>query len=93
MPRVVRETDLCTGHGCWPPRPPASWSEDVFVEGLGAVRVDDGWVVHCCTDCHSGTQVDGSPTVFVNGRSWARIGDSISCGSRNRDGSPSVWAD
>jgi len=96
MPGVVRLTDICSGHGCWPSRANSSASTDVFVNGLGAHRVGDGWAAHTCIEIpetHASSQATGSPTVFVNNRALARIGDSIACGSSNATGSGDVYAD
>jgi uncharacterized Zn-binding protein involved in type VI secretion len=92
MPAVVRLGDLCTGHGCYPARPNIEASDTVFVNGLGAHRVDDAWAIHCCGDCHDGLQETGSSTVYVNHKPVARIGDKITCGSYNATGSPNVFA-
>jgi uncharacterized Zn-binding protein involved in type VI secretion len=95
MPGVVRLGDICTGHGCWPPRANSSASNNVFANSRGAHRVGDSWAAHTCPDIpetHGSTQATGSPTVFVNGRAWARIGDSIACGSSNATGSDNVFA-
>ncbi len=94
MPAAVRLSDRCTGHGCWPPRPNAGASGDVFANGRGAHRVGDPWQPHTCPsipETHASTQASGSPTVFVNGRAWARVGDAIACGSANATGSPNVF--
>ena len=96
MPAAHRHRDICTGHGCWPSRPNAEASPDVFVNAMGAHRVGDAWEVHCCPaipECHGSVQASGSPTVFVNGRALARIGDAVACGSKNLTGSPDVFAD
>lgn len=93
MPAAVRFGDICTGHGCWPPRPNDQASEDVFINNLGAHRVGDHWETHCCGPaCHDSNQAEGSPNVFVNGQPLARIGDPIACGSANAQGSPNVFA-
>ena len=93
MPAVHRHTDTCTGHGCFPSRANAEGSPNVFVNGLGAHRVGDGWESHCCGPvCHGSSQASGSPTVFVNGQPLARVGDSVACGSSNATGSPNVFA-
>jgi len=89
--------DICTGHGCWPPRPCISASNDVIVNGRGIHRRGDSWAVHCkpcgkCSCCHGGTLVGGSSTVFANGRQAGRLGDPISCGSLCSTGSPNVNA-
>ena len=93
MPAVHRLGDLCTGHGCFPPRPNIAASGDVFTNGIGVHRVGDGWAVHCCfLACHGGSQAAGSGTVFVNGKAMARIGDAVSCGSAAGTGSGNVFA-
>lgn len=94
MPAAVRDTDICTGHGCWPPRENAEGSPDVYANGLGAHRVDDAWGSHTCPDIpetHASVQKTGSPDVYVNGRKWARVTDSVACGSKNQTGSPNVY--
>jgi len=96
MPAAVRLTDRCTGHGCWPPRANAGASGAVFANSLGAHRVGDPWQPHTCPaipETHASTQASGSPTVFVEGRPWARVGDAIACGSHNATGSPTVYLD
>lgn len=91
MPANHRHHDLCTGHGCWPPRPNATASPDVFVNARAQHRLGDQWQSHCCVGCHGGYLVSGSKTVFANGLEKARIGDPVSCGSRCRDGSPDTY--
>lgn len=93
MPAVARQGDSTTGHSCFPPTVPSSYSSDVFANGLPVVRQGDGIVVHCCPDgpCHGGTYV-GSHTVFVNGSSIQTVGDPISCGDTQAAGSPNVIA-
>lgn len=67
---------------------------DVFINRLGAHRVGDAWDAHCCgSACHGSVQATGSPTVFVNGRALARVGDAVACGSVCATGSPDVFAD
>ena len=88
MSAVVRLGDICSGHGCYPPRPNDEASEDVFVNGDGVHRLGDHWIVHCCDgDCHDGEADEGSDTVFVNGLPVVRIGDAVSCGSIAAQGS------
>lgn len=90
---ITRLGDLSTGHGSFAPRISDSASTDVFVNGIGAVRVGDHWAVHCDSNgCHDGVQATGSSTVFVNGLAVARIGDSISCGDTVAIGSTDVFA-
>lgn len=93
MPAVTRLGDLCSGHGCWPPRSSITASDNVFVNGQGAVRLNDQYAVHCCKkECHDGVLAMGSSTVFVNGRNLGRIGDPVSCGSVVAQGSSNVFA-
>jgi uncharacterized Zn-binding protein involved in type VI secretion len=92
MPAVTRLGDVCTGHGCFGPRPNDEASEDVFINGIGAHRVGDHWVTHCCGPaCHDSVMETGSSSVFINGRAAARIGDMVACGSASAQGSPSVF--
>lgn len=94
MPQAVRHQDLCTGHSCYPPRPNAQASPDVYINYRGAHRVTDAWEVHCCGPaCHGSVQATGSQTVFVNGLALARVGDRVACGSANMTGSVNVYAD
>lgn len=91
---VTRLGDTCTGHGSWPPRPSVEASGNVFVNGIGAHRKNDGWAVHCNSDpqCHDSVLAEGSGTVFVNGKALGRIGDPVACGSAVAKGSSNVFA-
>lgn len=51
MPGIVRKTDMCSGHGCWPPRLPVSCSANVFVNNIPVVRNGDSLESHCCPSC------------------------------------------
>ena len=92
MPPQSRKPDVCTGHGCFPARPPASWSGNVFVNGLEALRQADAYQAHGCAVCvpHGGTVAAGSGSVYINDRQAARIGDPVDCGSAIAVGSPNV---
>jgi uncharacterized Zn-binding protein involved in type VI secretion len=93
MPAISRLGDLTAGHDSFPPRPSDEASSDVFINGIGAVRIGDHFVTHCNPfTCHDGVDSAGSSTVFINGRAAARIRDSISCGDIIAAGSPSVFA-
>jgi uncharacterized Zn-binding protein involved in type VI secretion len=95
MPAVARLGDLCTGHGCWSPRPSSSASPNVFVNGIPAHRQGDGWQTHCCpsiSECHASILAEGSSTVFCNGLQLGRIGDPVACGSTVATGSNNVFA-
>lgn len=94
MPAVARMGDMCTGHGCWNPRPNDEGSPDVFINGVPAHRLGDHWTTHCCfgSMCHASALASGSGSVFVNGRPLGRIGDSVACGSAVAEGSPNVFA-
>lgn len=95
MPAVTRKGDICTGHGCWPPRPNAQGSPDVFANGIEVHRQGDAWLPHTCPaipETHAGVLASGSATVFVNGKQISRIGDPVSCGSSVATGSADVFA-
>ncbi len=95
MAAAARKGDMCSGHGCWPPRASTSGSPNVFINGKPALRVGDSWAAHTCPsipETHASTQAGGSSTVFVNGRGLARIGDAVACGSSVASGSTNVFA-
>lgn len=92
MPPVTRLGDVCTGHGCFPPRPSISASSNVFANGIPVLRVGDAYAPHGCISCstHPGNLSSGSSTVYVNGIPVGRVGDSVTCGSSVASGSPDV---
>lgn len=88
---AARQGDLSTGHGCYPPRPAANGSSNVFINGRPAHRKGDMFEKHCCgKDCHIGATMTGSATVFINGIPAARVGERISCGDIIMTGSTNV---
>lgn len=89
MPSAVRLGDICTGHGKSGPRPNISASDNVKINGKGAHRVGDLWGPH--KGHVVSFQETGSPNVYVNGIAIARVGDYIACGSRNAQGSNTVF--
>lgn len=89
---AARQKDLCTGHGCYPPRPAADGSPTVFTNKRAQQRIGDNWLEHCCGDnCHDAKTTTGSGTVFIDGKPAARITDAISCGSVIMTGSHNVY--
>lgn len=92
MSAATRLGDVCTGHGCFPPRVNDEGSDNVFINGISAHRQGDHWVTHCCGDrCHDSRLSRGSRSVYVNKKQAARIGDPVDCGSVVAQGSPSVF--
>lgn len=91
---VTRLGDICSGHGCFPPRTSISGSPNVFVNSLPAHRQSDAWGPHCCPNkgCHTSVLLSGSMTVFANGLPLGRIGDPVACGSISAQGSRNVFA-
>ena len=81
---VHRLGDICTGHGCFPPRPSTEGSLDVNINGIPAHRLNDAWDTHCCPNqgCHSSVLAAGSGTINANGLQLARVNDLIACGSK-----------
>lgn len=92
MPAAHRQGDICTGHGCFGPRPNIEGSPNVFVNGQPAHRLGDAWGPHKCgKKAHTGNAAGGSPNVFVNGKPKCRVGDPVNCGSVMASGSPNVF--
>jgi uncharacterized Zn-binding protein involved in type VI secretion len=96
MPPVTRLGDMCSGHGCHPPRKSIEGSHNVFVNSIPAHRRGDGWAVHICPPKiyapHGSVLAEGSKTVYVNGRPLGRANDPIACGSVVLGASNNVFA-
>lgn len=95
MPVVARLGDICTGHGCWPPRPSNGASPNVFANGLAVHRKGDSWAPHTCPsipETHASVLASGSGSVFANGQPLGRVGDPVACGSSIATGSSNVFA-
>lgn len=92
MPAVTRLNDLGSGHNSFPTHPSITDSPNVFVNGIGVVRIGDVYAIHSDGhNSHSGNLAQGSPNVFANGIAIGRIGDLISCGGFVLEGSPDVF--
>ncbi len=84
---------MCTGHGCFPPRPNIAGSSDTFVNGIPVHRQSDAWPIHSCGDSfHPGTLARGSSTTIVNNLQVGRVGDPVNCGSCVAEGSNDSFA-
>ena len=93
MPACHRKGDICTGHGCFPPRPSVQGSPNVFTNAIPQHRLTDAWAAHCCgPPCHGSVLCAGSPNVFANTLAVARKGDPVCCGSACATHSPNVFA-
>lgn len=92
MPPTHRQSDVCTGHGCWPPRPTGTYAATTYANNLKIHRLHDSYVVHCCPppNCHGAIGTSGSSTVIVENKPARRIGDTVSCGGVAAVGSPNV---
>lgn len=92
MPGATRLNDMSVGHADFPSRPNIQASSDVIINNKGAVRLGDGWAVHCNhhPTCHDGKSSSSSKTVIINNKGSVRIGDSISCGDKVAQGSNNV---
>lgn len=105
MPPAVRLSDkaACPAdkHGCpacpHPTFGPAvNGSTDVFINKLAAIRLDDPGIHMACCGPNQWQVAKGSPTVYVNGKPLARMGDKTKhCGGDGTliVGSPNVFAD
>jgi len=92
-PPATRLTDVCTGHGCFPPRPTVAGSPDVFTNNLNQIRLTDPYDSHGCVVCvpHGGTLAAGSGTVYVNNLPAGRQGDPVDCGGAADVHSPDTY--
>lgn len=86
MPAIARKGDLCTGHGCWPPRPAIEGESRFTVAGQPVHLQGQAWAPHTCKTTHAGTLASGSSRFTVGGRAVGRIGDAVSCGSKVAQG-------
>jgi uncharacterized Zn-binding protein involved in type VI secretion len=82
---------FCTVHGCWPSRPNAQASTDVYVNGIPWHRQSDACLLIVAPTCHGGVLAAGSPDVYINGL-HQETSDPVSCGSACLAHSPDVWA-
>ena len=89
----ARLGDIGGAHDVCPPREIITASDDVFINGRGAARLQDQLALHGCDihPPHMGNIASGSRTVYINGRAAARIGDAVSCGGNLAQGSPNVF--
>lgn len=77
---IITSTNECSG--------------DVFVNGIGVVRLGDKVTAHpfpssgCQT--HEPTLAVGSSTVFINGKAAGRKDDTYGCGAKITSGSGNV---
>lgn len=92
MSAAARLGDICTGHGCFPPRNNTSASNDVIINDRGAHRQSDTWAPHTCGDnTHDSYLQSGCKSVIINDLEAGRIGDPVACGSAVASGSPNVF--
>ncbi|WP_300101835.1 PAAR domain-containing protein [Flavobacterium sp.] len=88
---AARIGDQSTGHDCHPPQIAVKGSHNVKINGRGAMRVGDKFMVHCCEfECHPGFLEKGSSTVSINGIPAGRIQDAVGCGGSVATGSTDV---
>ena len=81
MPAITFEGALCTGDGCFPPRPNNDGDSTFLVNGTPAHVEGNSWPVHSCGDNqHPGELASGSPTFLINGQEAGRIGDPLGGG-------------
>lgn len=95
LPQASRKGDTASGHGCFPSTSAIAGSADVVIDGIAALRKGDAVAPHGCGQCvpHGRNVSGGSPSVFVNGRPLARVGDGVNCGGNVAVGSGTVIAD
>ena len=84
MPAVHLKGMVCTGHGCWPPRPSAAGEPRFRINGTPVHCEGHAWQAHTCPsipETHASVLAGGAPNFRVNGREVGRVGDPVACGS------------
>ena len=81
-----------TGHGNFHPTTCKATVQNVVVNGKAPLIDGDQMLTHCdpSPSCHDSVVI-GSSTVFINGKSAIKIGDSTACGDTVADGSGNVF--
>ena len=75
---------ICSGHGCWPPRPNGQGSDWFSIDGIPVHLETHYWLPHTCPsipETHSSVLAAGSPLFSIDGLQVGRIGDPVACGS------------
>ena len=92
MPYATRSGDVSSGHNICAPTELVTASGNVFINNKGAGRLGDRYASHSCPihPPHQDVISEGSTTVFINGISVARIGDSLSVAGSVATGSGNV---
>lgn len=89
MPPVTLLGHVCTGHGCWPPRPSVEGEPAFRINGIPVHCQGHAWAAHTCPSIpqtHASVLAAGAPNFRVNGRQVGRIGDPVACGSSVAEG-------
>lgn len=86
MPGIVRKNQDTTGGLN------IQGSSNVFVNGKGAVRINDLVLGHGPGTHGAPYMAQGSPNVFVNGKKVCRKGDIANCGHPASSASNNVFA-
>lgn len=95
MAGIARVGDSITPEPCYGDYTLLTGSSNVFVNGIGACKLNDKSTVHCCTptgDCHDTIVSQGSSNVFANGQPVARVNDMMADGGVISQGSSNVFA-
>jgi len=91
MPPVTLLGHVCTGHGCWPPRPSTQGEPRMTVRGVPVHLEGHAWDAHTCPsipETHASVLAAGAPRFTVGGLQLGRIGDPVACGSTVAQGEP-----
>ena len=84
-PIICQESSITATYGC---------SSNVFVNGIGVVRIGDEVAAHISLGCgiDASALTTSSGTVFANGKGVARIGDQYTPDNTITTGSATVTA-
>jgi len=83
MPPVTLKGHICTGHGCYPPRPSAQGEPHFRINGIEVHLQTHAWSAHGCATCppHASVLAAGAAEFRINAKQIGRIGDPVACGS------------
>ena len=83
MAGIALQSQLSTGHDCWPPTNSISnFTTRTTINGLAIQLIGTRYNPHSCNNTtHDNIVViEGSSNTFFEGIAVARIGDALSCG-------------
>lgn len=83
MPKITLKGHMCTGHGCFPPRPSNQGCTGFTINGVPVHLQTHSWSAHGCATCapHPSVLANGISGFTINEREVGSVGDPVACGS------------